>query len=144
MIEGEMSEESARRMSILDLFRDFLPLVALAERAGADLFTVGRVLWEIRKLLNLDSIRKMAALIPIRDRWDRQAQEDLLEALGTVEAEISRGVLESAKGNPDAFLARHRSKIRIYRGQMESLKGTSPPNLHPLEVLVRELEGLVS
>jgi len=144
MIEREMSEESARRMSILDLFRDFLPLVALAERAGADLFTVGRVLWEIRKLLNLDSIRKMAALIPIRDRWDRQAQEDLLEALGTVEAEISRGVLESAKGNPDAFLARHRSKIRLYRGQMESLKGTSPPNLHPLEVLVRELEGLVS
>jgi len=140
--EWGLAEDIARRWSVLDLFKDFLPLVALADRTRSDLYSVARVMSEVRKLLDLDILRGMASRVPIRDRWDRQAQEGVLEALDAVELDLSRLVIEDAAGNPDAFLGRHRSKLRFYHAQVESLKGTSPVNLHPFEVLVRILEGL--
>jgi hypothetical protein len=68
----------------------------------------------------------------------------LKEAFSATAFRISQAVWQESGGNLEAFFGRRRQQINFYRSLRETLRRGTPANFHPLTVLVRVLEDLLS
>ncbi|HKJ87709.1 MAG TPA: hypothetical protein VKA48_04295, partial [Gammaproteobacteria bacterium] len=140
--EEGFSEDEARTLATLDRFEDFLPLLELVEHTDSDFYSVARTYSEVRRVLDLQSVLRGMAEVPLRDRWDRMAQQAVVSAFIQGAFRLTAAVFAEADGNPESFLGRRRPQNRAYQGLRDRLRGTVPTNFHPYTVLARALESL--
>ncbi len=141
--EQGMSAELARRFSLLGAFRDFLPVVMLNEEAGGELYATARAFLDLRRLLGLDELARLARTVPLRDQWDRQALRAVTSAFERVGFRLTKRVLEDYSGNPEACLAARRRELNGFQRLRESLRGLTLVNYHPLLIIAEAAEELL-
>ncbi|TRO82528.1 NAD-glutamate dehydrogenase domain-containing protein [Desulfuromonas acetexigens] len=141
--EQGMSAELARRFSLLGALRDFLPVVMLNEEAGGELYATARAFLDLRRLLGLDELARLARTVPLRDQWDRQALRAVTSAFERVGFRLARLVLEEYSGNPEACLAARRRELNGFQRLRESLRGMTLVNYHPLLIVAEAAEDLL-
>ncbi|MEJ2201201.1 MAG: NAD-glutamate dehydrogenase, partial [Desulfuromonadaceae bacterium] len=139
-----IAPDAARRLALLPHLRGFLPIVALAEKTGNEIFATARTFLDVRNLLARDEIFQLAQKVPLRDGWDRQALQSLTKSLSHIGFRLTAVVLEKYSGNPEACLAGRRRELEAYRRLRDDLRSTSPANFHALLIAVAALEKLVS
>jgi glutamate dehydrogenase len=142
--EEGLETEWAQRIAALPYLEDLLPSVALAGHAGVDLHSVARTFNEVRQQLDMEAVLRQFAGVQLRDRWDRMAAQMLKEAFAAAAFRISQAVWQECSGNLESFFGRRRQQLTFYRALRENLRGVTPANYHPLTVLVRALEDLLS
>ncbi len=140
--EGGLPRDLAVRVAGFAYMEDFLPLSTIADRQQSDLASVARVLTEVRQVLGLPGLLEMLGQVPLRDRWDRMANQALRGSLLKAAFRLTEGVFDEGKGNLEAFLGRRRRRYGFYKGLREGVQGVAPSNFHPLSVVARALEGL--
>jgi len=141
--EQGMTAELARRFSLLGALRDFLPVVMLNEEAGGELYATARAFLDLRRLLGLDELARMARTVPLRDQWDRQALRAVTSAFERVGFRLAKLVLEDYSGNPEACLAARRRELNGFQRLRESLRGLTLVNYHPLLIVAEAAEELL-
>ena len=137
-----LPEAQARQAATLRYLGEFLPTVALVDHTGSDFYSASRTMEEVRKYLELGDIASELGQVVLRDRWDRMAFEMLNRSLKEVVYRLSLACLEEADGNIEAYFGRHRGRVKLFKGLWQDLRGSSPTNLHPFEVIIRSLEAL--
>jgi glutamate dehydrogenase len=135
--------EIARKLSVLPLLEDFLPVVTLVEETGSDLYSVARTFHELRDHLGIGGILGRLEEVPARDRWDRLTRQMLKGNLASVLLRLTRALLLESAGNLEAFSAAKRQKMQVYRGHAQRMRGIAPLNFHPFVLLVGALESLL-
>lgn len=141
--EQGMNAELARRFSLLGALRDFLPAVMLNEEAGGDLYATARAFLDLRRLLGLDELARLARSVPLRDQWDRLALRAVTNAFERVGFRLTKRVLEDYSGNPEACLAARRREFAGFHRLRESLRGLTLVNYHPLLIVAEAAEELL-
>jgi glutamate dehydrogenase len=134
--------EVARKLSILPLVEDFLPVVTLMEETGSDLHSVARAFHELRDHLGIGWILGRLEEVPARDRWDRMTRLMLKGSFASVLLRLTRVLLLESAGNLEAFSTAKRQKMLVFQGLAERMRGNAPINFHPFVLLVRALESL--
>jgi glutamate dehydrogenase len=134
--------EVARKLSILPLVEDFLPVVTLMEETGSDLHSVARAFHELRDHLGIGWILGRLEEVPARDRWDRMTRLMLKGSFASVLLRLTRVLLLESAGNLEAFSTAKRQKMLAFQGLAERMRGNAPINFHPFVLLVRALESL--
>jgi len=135
--------ELARQLAVLPYLVDFLPVAALADESGVDLYSAARSYHELRDHLGVREVLLELEQVQVRDRWDRLALQMLRGGYASVLFRLAAVLLRDAGGNLEAFVAGRRQKVHSYRGLRESLRGAAPANYHPYSVLLKALEGLL-
>jgi glutamate dehydrogenase len=141
--EQGMSAELARRFSLLGALRDFLPVVMLNDEAGGELYATARAFLDLRRLLGLDELARLARTVPLRDQWDRQALRAVTSAFERVGFRLAKRVLEDYSGNPEACLAARRRELTGFQRLRDSLRGLTLVNYHPLLIVAEAAEELL-
>lgn len=138
-----MSAKLARRFSLLGALRDFLPVVMLNEETGGELYATARTFLDLRRLLGLDELTRLARTVPLCDQWDRKALHAVTSSFERVSFRLAKLVLEDYSGNPEACLAARRSELKNFQRLRESLRGLTLVNYHPLLIVAEAAEELL-
>ncbi len=136
------SAEGARLLAMLPHLGDFLPVVTIASEFGDEIYPVARTYGEVRSFGDVADLLARMSDVPIRDRWDRMTAQSLSKRLQSVVFELSKGIWRETQGNPEAYFARRRSKVRALRALQQQMRQITPVNFHPFTVLLGALEDL--
>ncbi len=138
-----LAEDHARLLVTLDYLADLLPLAALVEKTGRELHTVICTYRDLRKMLEIERVRRAATAVPLRDRWDRMAFEAFDKDLVATLFELTGAVLRENDGNVERYLSRRRQKYRLAKNLWQQIEAEEPMNFNPFAVLGRAFSGLI-
>ncbi len=141
--EEGFTADVARRLAILPYLDNFLPIISLEERTGNDLYSVAQVFHEVRTLVGLDDLLERVASVPVRDKWDRNAQESVTSGFSMALFRLTLAVLEQASGNLEAYLVSRRRELQTYHRLRDAMRSTTPVNFHPFLSMVKAFESLI-
>jgi glutamate dehydrogenase len=136
--------DSARLLALLCYLRDFMPVVALAARTGAELSAVARLYRQTQELFALPEVRRRLAEVPLRKRWDRMARQSLEDKFAALAFEFPLAVWRGEQGELHRFLDQRRGRLQSYQALLVRLRESPPANFHPFTVLAGSLEALLS
>ncbi len=141
--EEGFTADVARRLAILPYLDNFLPIISLEERTGNDLYSIAQAFHEVQNLMGLDDILARVEAVPVRDKWDRNAQDAVASGFAMALFKLTLAVLEQAAGNPEAYLRARRRELQAYRQLRDAMRSTTPVNFHPFLSIVKALEALI-
>ncbi len=146
-LAGELEAEgfapvTAQRIAAFSHLRDFLPIADLVVRTGRDFHSVAQTWNEVRKVFELRQIEQRMLTVQSRNPWDRMAFQTLQRRFAAILARLTLAVWQETGGNPDAFFSKRRTKLKFFRGLLNSLRSTTPANYHPFTVLAGTLEEI--
>jgi glutamate dehydrogenase len=121
--------------------RDFLFIVQLATEVAQDFSVVMALLQEISKALGWQAIQEKLVTLPLRDKWEKMAADDLLTDMENVASQLLRKILSSEAQNcADYFgLEDVRQSLKPYRRIYQDILTCSLPGVLPYVSLIRSL-----
>ncbi len=143
LMEDGLPKEEARLFSLLDYLPDFLPISHLMAQHSQDVFSITRTYREVFKIIGLSTVLTDLSLIQMRDRWDRLAQQTLVERFQRLFLKLVQNVCVESSCNPESYFSSRRGVFKKWKALNDDLKRSSPVNLNPYSVLADALESIL-
>ncbi len=119
-----------------------------AETSGVDVIDVATVFFDVGEELGNEWLRDMVGRLAIEDRWDRLAQQVLIEESFQQQRALTTAVLASTPGTPaekatDQWIDANRAEVNRTRAVLADLKSANTPiDLAMASVASRALRNL--
>jgi glutamate dehydrogenase len=143
LMASGFTKETARVLSLLSYLDDYLPISNLMNRHNQDVFTVARTYRDVREIIGLDSVLDGLVNVQLRDHWDRNAQQNLLERFQRLFLDLVQHVCGDATCNPETYFSSRRGEFKKWQAIHDELDRETQVNLNPYIVLADALESIL-